>query len=283
MHGLTLYTQEHITLIINARDVQTFAHTMKGACCLDECNPIFELTHPYRLNIVKFLREGGKRLTEISRHIGAPTPEISRHINRLLMAKIIYREKHGMYRLTPLGKIVEVATSHIEFMINKSPYLSSHDVSVIPSDYLVILPWNTLTTLSGTMEVGSLIEKASEEAEKFIYVMSEELMRSVVDIEVERARAGVCVRKIYLKGEKMPQEYLKTRNLEVRVLREIPLGLKVTDKIAGIALPNISTGKIDYSMALISTSADFIHWCISLFNNYWGIASPIGEAGAGKR
>ncbi len=128
----------------------------------------------------------------------------------------------------------------------------------------------------GTIKISSMIKEASLSATKFIYVISDEIMRGLVEIDCKKNDEGVVFKKIYPKDAQIPSEYEAriSENFEIRTLKEIPLALKMNENIAGLALRELS-GKVDYSFGMTGEDESFRKWVGAIFDYYWEKAKPI--------
>jgi predicted transcriptional regulator len=113
-------------------------------------------------------------------------------------------------------------------------------------------------------------------AKKYIYVISDQLMRAMVDITSKKIDEGVVVKKIYPKDISLPPEYTSRTgdNHEIRTLDEIPLSMIITDINAGISFRG-ENGHIDFSTSIKGESEDFRRWAASIFEYFWKKAKPI--------
>ncbi len=128
----------------------------------------------------------------------------------------------------------------------------------------------------GTLETTSLIKDASVDARRYVHVISDQVMRGMVEIDCKKNEEGVVFKKIYPKGVKLPAEYESRmgKNFEIRTLKAIPLGLKINEKLAGVALRD-SSEKVDYSEIMLGEDEFFRKWVSALFDHYWEESKPI--------
>jgi predicted transcriptional regulator len=237
---------------------------------------MFELSHPERLKILHIINEKPMRLSHISRELDVTTAEVSRHLDRLGNAKLIERDSDSNYNLTPFATIVLSEVANFDFLIKNVDYFLSHDLFSIPDH----LHWfNAMAKgefRGGTLEISSMIKETSANAKKFVYVMSEEVMRLLVELDCKKNDDGVIFRKIYPKDTDFPSEYMDRLddNFQLRTLEKLPLALKMNEKIAGVALHDMS-GKVDLSMGLVGEEESFRKWVNAIFDYYWGKAKSV--------
>ncbi|UCF08406.1 MAG: helix-turn-helix domain-containing protein [Thermoplasmata archaeon] len=231
---------------------------------------MFELSHPGRLETLRILKEKPHRLTDISKVLDLTSAEVSRHLGRLSRAQLVDKDGEGRYRLSPFGDIILQELSKFNFLTTHNEYFSTHDFSVVPEELRWLSPLSSARIVKGTLEIMSIVEDLTRGAKKQVCVMSDQAMRSMVDLTVKRAEEGVSMRFIYQKGADVPKEYKPKKGLpiEVRLVDEVKMSQKYNQKVAGIALPNLQ-GKVDYGFALMGEDAQFLKWIELLFNYFW--------------
>jgi predicted transcriptional regulator len=237
---------------------------------------MFELSHPERLKILHILDEKPMRLSHISKELDITTAEVSRHLDRLGNARLIERDPDSNYNLTPFAIIVLSEMANFDFLIENVEYFLSHDMVSIPDH----LHWYNAMSKGefrgGTLEISSMIKETSANAKKYVYVMSEEVMRVLVELDCQKHDSGVIFKKIYPKGTDFPPEYMDRLDdtFQLRTMEKLPLALKMNEKIAGVALHDMS-GKVDLSMGLVGEEESFRKWVGAIFDYYWGKAKSV--------
>ena len=168
---------------------------------------MFELSHPERINILHLLKEKPRRLSQLSKELDVNTAEVSRHLDRLGKAGLIDRDSSNNYNLTTFANIILSEVSKFDFLTTNIEYFLKHDVSCIPEHlhWFNVMAKGSLS--KGTLETTSLIKETSENAEKFVYVISNEVMRGMVDIDCKKNDKGVVFKKIYPRDAPIPGEY----------------------------------------------------------------------------
>ncbi len=237
---------------------------------------MFELSHPERINILHLLKEKPLRLSQLSKELEVNTAEVSRHLDRLGKAELINRDSGSNYNLTPFANIILSEVSKFDFLTKNIEYFLKHDISCIP-EHLHWLNAMAKGRLSeGTLETTSLIKETSDNAEKFVYVISNEVMRGIVDIDCKKNDEGVVFKKIYPREAKLPVEYESRmgESFEIKNLEEVPIGLKMNEKFAGVGLMD-TNGRVDLSVVMIGEDESFRRWVNAIFDYYWKKAKPI--------
>lgn len=236
---------------------------------------MFELSHQGRLNTLRILKEKPHRLKDLSLELKLTSAEVSRHLGRLSNAQLIIKDGDGLYSLTPFGGIILHEISNLGFLIKNIQYFSRHDLSVIPEELYGLNSLLNCELVEGTLEIMSVVGDVSKNAKRKIWVMSDQVMRSMVELTVIKAKENLDVRLIYSNDAQMPDEYRpkKGMTMEVRLLEKVPLSMKLNELFAGVVLPNLK-GKIDYEFALIGKEKLFHRWVELLFNYYWQRSEP---------
>lgn len=237
---------------------------------------MFELSHPERLHILNLLKKKPMRLSQISKKLKITTAEVSRHLDRLTRAKLIDRDSESSFYITPFSGIILAEVARFDFMTKNIDFFLNHDLSLIPGHLHWLDSMATGEFTKGTLETSSLIKDISVNAEDYIYVISAEVMRGMVDIDCKRHDEGIIFKKIYPEDADIPEEY-RTRlgeSFEIRTLENVPLGLKMSEKMGGVALRD-TAGKVDYSMGLVGENAVFKRWVKAIFDSSWEESKPL--------
>lgn len=242
---------------------------------MNEHELMFELSHKGRLETLRILKEKPHRLTDVSKVLGLTSAEVSRHLGRLSKAELVIKDGEGMYTLSPFGDIILQEVTKFNFLTTHHEYFLTHDFTVLPEELQWLTPLSNTRIVKGTLEIMSLVEDLTREAEKIIWVMSVQPMRAMIDLSVKRANEGVKLKFIYSKGADIPKEYKPKKKipLEIRLVSDFNIALKFNQKIAGIVLPDMS-GKVDFGAALMGEDPQFLKWVELLFSYYWEKGEP---------
>jgi len=245
-----------------------------GVSDMESHSLMFELSHPERLKILNMLKENPMRLSHISKKLEVTTAEVSRHLERLGKARLIERDSESNYNITPFAHIILSEVSNFDYLTKNIGFFLTHMLSSIPEHLFNSMAKGGFS--EGTLEISSMIKEASVNAKKFIFVISDEIMRGLVDLDCKKNDEGVVFKKIYPKDVKIPPEYEKRmgESFEIRTLKEIPLSLKMNEKIAGVALRDLH-GKVDLSFGIVGEDESFKKWVGAIFDYYWEKAKPI--------
>ena len=236
---------------------------------------MFELSHPDRLKILNILRKKSMRLSQLSKKLSLNTAEVSRHLDRLDKARLIDRNRDSEYFTTSFANIVLSGVSRLDFLIKNIDFFLNHDFSKIPENYRWFNAMEKGSFIEGTLEILSWGKDASTTAKKYVKVISEDAMRMMVDFDCQKNEEGVVFKKMYPKSTEIPQEWVDRvgETFEIRTIDEIPLGIKLNEKMAGISFFGLN-GNMDYNIAIIGDDELFQRWASSLFDYYWERGDP---------
>jgi predicted transcriptional regulator len=231
---------------------------------------MFELSHELRVFILEQLAKTPMRLSEVSKMLEITTAEVSRHLDRLVKTNFIEKRSDNLYYLTNYGGMLLFGYGASIFLIENSAFFANHTLNIPP----VLASYGPLANGKinrGTLNNTTMVTQSSKEAKQYIYVISDEVMRSLTELDIARSVDGVEVKKIYPARAKIPDAYKKSK-IEIRIMDEIPFSLKLTEKQAGLAF--FKDTSIDFDEVLIGDHEDFRYWLQLLFNYFWNLAKP---------
>jgi predicted transcriptional regulator len=125
-------------------------------------------------------KEKGKlRLTHLAEKINATIQEATRHINRLVDAKLIERNPHGFYTLTTFGRIVMILLPSFSFISKNTTrdYLPSHDTSFLPREFIERI--GELSIYNYSANVSSILrhtEQVISSASDYVWLLADQAL-----------------------------------------------------------------------------------------------------------
>ena len=158
---------------------------------------MFELSHKVRLDSIHLLQKTPKRLSSIADELDITTSEAARHLERLCKANIIEKRADSNYHLTPFGRIILLDLPKINFLTNNIKYFQTHDLSPIPIDIQSLDPISKCEFSHGTLENISIIEDITNEAEKFVWSMSDQIFRGLKKQIAKKLDKGIEFKMIF--------------------------------------------------------------------------------------
>jgi predicted transcriptional regulator len=229
----------------------------------------FELASESRLSILRELQTENLKMNKIARRLDVTATEAFRQLQRLSEAMLVQKQPEGTYAITCYGKLVLHLCSSFEFASKHREYFLTHDVWQIPMQFL-----NRLGELSQTRLIMDSMENINRgermfiEAEQYAWGLAEgripELMDPIMDQKIAK---GLQVKMIIPETDLSTVPALKTPNVEVRGISDIPVILGITEKGATVCFRFIG-GRVDYA-GFSGNDPTFLNWAKDLFLYYW--------------
>jgi predicted transcriptional regulator len=256
------------------------------------CDLYFELSNEDRLGILYRLKEGGMKITSLSREMGITTQECSRHMARLSEARLVEKDSDGLYGLTQYGRLSLVLISGQRFVAEHRDYFNAHTLERLPSEFACRIGEISGSELTPSVMVTfSLIESIFENAEDHVWVMHDRYLLNILPLSAEALRRGVRIRTL----DTVPKEpsldqarptYISEADeelfiqawhdgkIKVRKSDTIELFLYVSEREAVIAFPLVD-GSFDY-LGFHSGDQAMLSYCRDLFDFYYekGVEPP---------
>jgi len=229
----------------------------------------FELASQSRLRILQELQTENLKMNEVARRLDVTATEAFRQLQRLSQAMLVQKQPEGTFTITGYGRVVLQLSSAHEFVSSHREYFLTHDVWRLPVQFI-----NRLGELSDAQLIMDAMdninkgEKMFIEAEQYAWGIAEgripELMNPIMD---EKVRQGLKIKMIV--GEdllaKIPP--IKTSNVEIRGIKQIPVIMAKTEKAATMCF-KFNDGRVDYG-GFYGKDPQFLNWTEDLFMYYW--------------
>ena len=236
---------------------------------------LFDISSSYRLTLLFAVRKENLRLTQLAEKISATIQETSRHLGRLIDAKLIEKNSDGSYTVTSYGRLVLILLSSYNFLSKNKDYFLSHDISFLPQEFIERI--GELSLYEYSLNVSNVlrhIEQVISSAKEYIWLMADQAVITGPSINQAIGNRDVSVNIIIPKSSLTPEEYQQIKRLlrdklELKLVPDenIKIGIAMNEKIAGIAFPDLK-GKMDFNSGFTSGSIDFHKWCGDLFSFY---------------
>ena len=260
------------------------------------CDLYFEFSNEDRLGILYRLKEGGMKITRLSREMDITTQECSRHMTRLSEARLVEKDSDGLYGLTPYGMLSLVLISGQRFVAEYRDYFNAHPLERLPLEFVCRIGEMRGSELTPSVMVTfSLIESLFENAEENVWVMHDRYLLNILPLSAEALRRGVRIRTL----DTVPKEpsldqarptyiseadedlFIKSwqdGKIEVRKSDTIELFLYVSEREAVVAFPLVD-GSFDY-LGFHSGDQAMLSYCRDLFEFYYekGVEPPMDMA-----
>jgi len=255
------------------------------------CNLLFEVSNEDRLRILHLLHQQGMNVTQLSKALGLSSQEASRHLSRLNKTGATLKESDGKYYLTLYGKLLLTQIQGINFTSRHQQYFRDHTLDQLPRPFIHRLgELSSSAFISDIMVVFTNIETVIQEAEEYLWVITDQYLPSNMRLHIAAYERGVRERDIEAKNWVVPKrikESLRdeeaitqgtrhartTGMLEERMLDHLNLYLFMSEKEVAIVAFPLTDGRFDYFG--FASSDDQAHaWCREVFEHYWERAYP---------
>lgn len=246
---------------------------------------LFELSSTDRLEILMLLKKTPTKLSHISSKLDFTVQETSRNISRLSEAKLIVKDVDGAFHLTPYGEETLNLLSGFRFLFKNKEYLMTHTLSEFPRQFragLGIL--DSFEFVNDVMVAFHNIENMIAKAEKFVWILTNQVLASTIPYLVQALDRGAEFRLLMPKGY-MPSKGMhelvthpvfakasRSKKLENRFLDRVEVFLCLSEKeVAALAFPTLE-GKLDYT-GFRAESELAVEWSKALYTYYWNKAT----------
>ncbi len=231
---------------------------------------LFELASNRRASILFEVKKENLKMQQIATALDMTVTETYRHLQRLAETDLIEKKPDGTYAITSLGNLAIGYLSSFNFIFKNKQYFLEHTPNYLPYELV-----NRLGELSSgelcTSVLASFnrVRKMVFEAEKFIWVIADQIDSSHFDTTNEKVSKGLqfkfIMQKDLAKSIKITPEFehLKQR----KYLENICAATLINEKEAFVALRG-TNGLIDYS-GFFGTDEKFRKYCQDLFAYYW--------------
>jgi len=251
------------------------------------CDLLFEFSNEDRLRILKSLAEETANVTNLARSLDLTTQEASRHLSRLGDVGLTVKDPEGFYRITTFGSLALRQMSGIEFTSLHRDYFREHSLDDLPLRFT-----ERIGELAGSRRIDDVmvvfhaIERIIDEADEYIYRLTDRyLMMAIPQLEEATAR-GVRFRLLRTKDFEFPPDWPGEGNVLVDARLKGTFKIKASDtanvfmainekEVAAIAFP-LADGRYDY-LGFSSTDPVVHAWCKGLYEHYW-VTAKIPEA-----
>src|SRR3990172_4208526 len=148
------------------------------------------------------------KLSHISNKLDFTVQETSRNVARLSEAKLIVKDIDGAFHLTPYGEEAMNLLSGFKFLFKNREYLTTHILGGMPKLFragLGIL--DSFEFVSDVMIVFHNIEIMISKADKFVWIITNQVLMSTIPDLVQAAERGVEFRLL------MPKDFAPSEGL----------------------------------------------------------------------
>ena len=250
-------------------------HRFRGEVGVEKLSEFFlELAHSDRLRALSLIERERLKLTHVSERLNLSMQETSRHLSRLRDAKLVRKDSDGFYQVSPLGRITLRLLPGYNFIISNRDYFQDHELTWLPPEFIErVGELEEYEPGRGVMQVLHLAGVVMEEAEQYVWILTDEVMTASIPMIRKGYERGIRVRIMLPEQLRLPSgfelpEPAPASPMEMRRLNEVKVCIVMNEKLAGLCLPD-PNGKIDFSAGFASRKPRFHKWCKDLFLHYW--------------
>lgn len=250
---------------------------------------LFELSNEDRLRILLKLKDKSAKIAHLSKKLDFTVQETSRNISRLNEANLVQRRDDGSFQLTAYGENALGLLPGFEFLSRHTEYWMSHTLSRLSHEFFCrIGDLVGCTFIDDVMLAFYEAEKMMDEAEKFLWLLSDQHLVSALPHMKKALENGASLRVLLPTELKYPEGYFeqeavkeymvvekqakKESRVEERWISRVDTALGVSDKVSGrIFFPRLEGG-FDYKGFTVGDTVSH-EYCKDLFEYYWNKAS----------
>ncbi len=246
---------------------------------------LYELASPSRFAILYELSKGRElRLGEVARALNLTMQETHRNMARLVDAGLVAKNTNGRFVLTECGMLTARQLNYFRFIAKHIDLLRSYTLTRIPSVFMNrVGELVNCRVVHGVSVVLEKLKALEARAEEYINIIVAQAWYEEGKILIDRLSNGINIRMILTNSTIVPKEIIdsgipKTMHgfklkgvLQTRVAESVGAAVYVSEREAGLMLPNLS-GIFDMNILFLSEDKYFHAWCSDLFIHYWNSA-----------
>lgn len=242
---------------------------------------LFEMSNNIRHNILLLLLQKPERMTQISKVLDLTSPEVSRHLTRLLETMLIEKDSNNYYHVTNFGEYFINSLVDLEFVTNYRNYFLKHSAVNIPIKFQKRMSELSKYKLENNfMEFLNFINKKIESAQAFVYLFIDQYPILALDSMLASIQRGVKYKIIEPVNLNRPKKFFKNENLtsserkdpqvELRIQHKNDAYIFISDQGSAISFPTKSG--FDYT-GFVNYDGNDRGWIQDLFEYYWAPAA----------
>lgn len=232
---------------------------------------LFLISSETRLEIIKKIQDNPSSQTNLAKAMNMVIPEASRHLARLVEAKLVVKNEQNLYEISNFGRLVLVTLPTLEFLVKNREYFVTHNIHELPLEFIYRL--GELEKAKHTTTVSNIlrhIEQVLEEAQEFVWLMTDQPVINAKSILANFENNKVSL-KIIIKGKFDDVKIIKQRlgdRVEIVHADVIFAGMALNEKTAGIGFNN-NDGTVDFNSGFAATDLKSYKWCFDFFRHSW--------------
>jgi len=240
------------------------------------------LANPTRIAILNILQISASTPSKLSKNLKMTIQGLHRHLEILLKSGLIKKDVEGNLLLSSIGYAVLAQIPTFLFLAKYQKYFQDHDFSGIPKNLV-----QRLGDLGDCKFIGELMETwqtAKETAEGcgeyFTAISSIQPLEFYDTAKINLSKgtkykigfpANMTIASGFYEKRKESgwNDALKNSQAEEFAVKNIPVAVVITEKVAQLLFCNSKTGQIDGSSMFYSENPNFRKWCLDLFDYYY--------------
>jgi len=234
---------------------------------------LFLISSETRLEIIKKIQDNPSSQTNLAKAMNMVIPEASRHLARLVEAKLVVKNEQNFYEISNFGRLVLTTLPTLEFLVKNREYVVTHNINELPLEFIYRL--GELEKTEHTMTVSNIIrhiEHVLEEAQEFVWLMADQPILNAKSILENFTNTNNKVSlKIIIKGKLDDARILRQRlgdKVEMVHTDVIFAGIALNENTAGIGFKN-NDGAVDFNSGFLATDLQSYKWCFDFFKYNW--------------
>ena len=253
------------------------------------CKLLFELSNEDRFSILLQLKKKPMKIAYISKILNFTVQETSRNVSRLSEANLVCRRGDGSFELTAYGENSLNLLPGLKFLSKHTAYFISHTLSRLPHEFFCrIGDLVECSYISDVMLSFYEAEKMMDEAEEFLWLLSDQHLVSAIPHITKALEKNVKVKIILPSDLPFPEGYFeqelvkeyysvgkKARRdgmLEERWIERVDTAVGVSDKLSGRVFFPTLEGHFDYRGFTVVDELSH-KFCKDVFDYYWNKAT----------
>lgn len=233
---------------------------------------LFELSNPDRLALLSMMKKESLKLSQLAKKSHATVQETSRHLERLLAAKLLDKNVSGEFFLTSYGNLALELLPSLEFAVENKEYILDHNLAFLPPQLS-----RRLGDLVGAKYVNTVLgilrltEQAISEASEYVWLMADQaFLPAQMEERIFSNKSEISWRIIVpQRAVDRPNQITSIpENFQFRFVDEPKAAIAMNEKRAGVAFSDLK-GKLDMSAGFSGETKLFHDWCGDLFLYYW--------------
>ena len=232
---------------------------------------LFLISSETRLEIIKKIQNSPSSQTNLAKAMNMVIPEASRHLARLVEAKLVIKNEQNLYEISNFGRLVIATLPTWEFLVKNREYFVTHNINELPLEFIYRL--GELVKAEHTTTVSNIlrhVEQVLDEAQEFVWLMTDQPLLNAKSI-LENFKNNKVSLKIIIKEKFDDVKIIKQRlgdRVEIVHADVIFAGMALNEKTAGIGFNN-NDGTMDFNSGFAATDLKSYKWCFDFFRHSW--------------